>query len=313
MTEGAIRSVIIENEAARVAVLPELGGMISEFVHKRAGRDLLFHHPRLNPRPAYYRAPVDDWWTGGVIEGMPTGFSCTVDGDLLPDFGELWPEPWQVALQTSSSATLTCATRIVPLRMTREMHLMPSSSVLHMRHQIENLSDRPVSFIWGIHPTMPVGPDTVIQAAARLEELSIPEPAGLDLPDGPRRCAFADGPVSFASIAIRGQRFSYLSDLPEEGWFAVWDRQWKVGLGMSFSGADLPCLWLWLLDGWRGMRAVTLEPWTGWPGALSDAIRLGRARKLEPGGRFETETRLIGFETSGPLRGFDGDGAPLRG
>jgi galactose mutarotase-like enzyme len=310
MTDGPVQAVTLENAAARVVVLPEVGGMISEFVHKASGRDLLFHHPRLTPRPAYYRAPVDDWWAGGVIEALPTGFACTVNGQPLPDFGEVWPEPWAVTASSAAAATLTCTTRIFPLRLTREMSLREGAPCLRMRHTIENLSSDPLQFIWGIHPTVPVGPDTLIQLSARIEEIQIPD-GGTNGSSKPLRSAFADGPVPFTEIAEPGQRFSYLSDVPDPAWFAVWDRQWKVGLGMTFSGVDFPCLWLWLLDGWRGLRAITVEPWTGWPGALDQAIQLGRAHTLAGRGRFATVTSLIAFGSTGPLRGFDPDGIPL--
>jgi galactose mutarotase-like enzyme len=297
----------IESDLLRAVVLPEVGGMIHQLVHKPTGSDLLYHHPRLQPRPAYYRAPVDDWWAGGVIEGLPTCFACMVDGESLPDFGEVWSQPWSVHDVSSTSATVSCTARIWPLRITRAMSLDDHDPVLRLRYRLESLGDVPVAFLWGVHPTVPVGRRTQIQVPARLEHL-----AGEGGSAGAaHESAFNRGPVPFAELATPGQRFSYLTDFPPEAWWAVWDPDWPVAMGMRFSAADFPMVGMWLLDGWRGLRAITLEPWIGWPGSLEEAIGLGRARTLGARGRFETELSMIAFTPSGPIRGFGPDGRPI--
>jgi galactose mutarotase-like enzyme len=303
------RAVSLENGHLRIVVLPEVGGMIHQFVHKASGRDLLYHHPRLAARPAYYRAPVDDWWAGGVIEGLPTGFACTVDGEQLPDFGELWSEPWVIDALSDDSVTLSCRTRVSPLQVTRVMSLGDDDRALRTRHRIDNLSDIPIDILWGIHPTLPVGPRTMIQVPARTEYL-MRDVAGA-VPNQGQPSPFLRGPNAFSDLATQGQRFSYLTDLPESAWFAVWDDEWHVGLGMTFNAKDLPCAWMWLIDGWRGLRAVTIEPWTGWPGSLAEAIRVGRSRTLGAGGSMETDTTMTAFEPVGPLRGFDSESRPI--
>jgi galactose mutarotase-like enzyme len=304
---SAVTPISLENGVLHVVVLPEVGGMIEQVVHKPTGRDLLYHHPRLKPRRAYYRAPVDDWWAGGVIEGLPTCFACNVDGESLPDFGEVWSEPWTVIDRSPSSATVSCATRIWPLRITRSMALDDGAAVLRLHYRIENLGDTAIPFLWGLHPTVPVGKRTKIQIPARIEHV-----AGVGgSPDVAHESVFARGPVAFADIATRGQRFSYLTDLPDDAWYAVWDHDWPVAMGMRFRAAEFPCVGMWLLDGWRGLRAITLEPWIGWPGSLEEAIRLGRARTLEGHGRFEAELSMIAFMPVGPIRGFDPGGRPI--
>jgi hypothetical protein len=301
--------LVLENDLARIVVLPDAGAMIHQFIYKPAGRDVLFHHPRIPPRRAYYRAPVDDWWSGGVIEGMPTCFACIVGGESLPEFGELWSEPWTVVSSSASAATVACKTRLYPLQVTRSMRLVEDSASLRMRHIIDNLSHSAVQVLWGIHPTAPVGPSTNVQVPSRTEEL-----VGLDdimtIAD-PVASRLAKGPVCFTDLATAPQSLSYLSGLPRSAWFAIWDDDWQTGLGMTFSGVDLPCVWLWLVDGWRGLRSITLEPWTGWPGSLDEAVRLGRAISIPGGGTIALDTALIAFTPVGPLRGFDVQGCPI--
>lgn len=302
--EGA---VVLENDLLRVVVLPDVGGMIYRFIHKPSGHDLLYHHPRLDPRRAYYRAPVDDWWTGGMIEGLPTCFPCTVEDQSIPDFGEVWSEPWSVIDASQSSATLSCTTRIWPLRITRQMSLRDGEACLRLRYAIENLGATKVPFLWGVHPTVPVGPHTMMQLPARLEHLT----GDGGTPIFTRDSEFAAGPTPYTQIAAPWQRFSYLTDLPDHAWYAVWDEAWPAGFGMSFSGSDFPSVGLWLLNGWRGLQAITLEPWIGWPGSLAEAISLDRAPILTPNGRFETTLSMVAFTPPGPIGGFDPQGRPL--
>jgi hypothetical protein len=82
---------------------------------------------------------------------------------------------------------------------------------------------------------------------------------------------------------------------------------------MTFPMDVFACVWVWLVDGgWRGIRCVNVEPWTGYPARLDEAIEAGRATELAPGETLEAATRWIAFETRGPVRGFDEAGSPVR-
>jgi hypothetical protein len=78
----------------------------------------------------------------------------------------------------------------------------------------------------------------------------------------------------------------YVTEL-DAGWLAVWDAQWRAGFGMAFPEDVFRCVWVWLVDG--GCRAC----------------------ELAAGQTLTVETRLIGFEASGPVGGSDGDGRPV--
>jgi hypothetical protein len=103
----------------------------------------------------------------------------------------------------------------------------------------------------------------------------------------------------------------YATDLTA-GWLAAWDAQWQSGFGMTFPHEIFRCVWVWLVNGgWRGIHCVAVEPWTGYPFALDEAIAAGHARELAAGASLTAETRLIGFTTSTAVRGFDEDGRPI--
>ena len=81
---------------------------------------------------------------------------------------------------------------------------------------------------------------------------------------------------------------------------------------MTFPTEVFPCVWVWLVDGgWRGIRCVAVEPWVGYPARLDEARDARRSRSLSPGEELVAETRLIGFQTDGPIAGLVANGRPI--
>jgi hypothetical protein len=61
-----------------------------------------------------------------------------------------------------------------------------------------------------------------------------------------------------------------------------------------FDDSVFPVVWLWLVyGGWRGYQHAIMEPWTGYPSPLAEAVAAGRARTLEPGDTLETELAAV--------------------
>lgn len=303
---------VLENELLRATVLPTAGAKVHELIFKPADRDLVFHHPRTELRAPVFGVNVDNWWTGGIDDALPTGHPCVVDGEELPFLGEAWSLPWSAEQESSTAVRFSRQGVITPFRIERRMELRPGEPFVRMEHRIGNVGTMPFRFIWGIHPTLPLGPATRIQIPGRRgvvqdswpqdrlgtsgSEYRWPRPELVEL--GPEPAGTWD--------------FHYVTDL-EDGWLAVWDAEWGSGFGMTFSEDLFRCVWVWLVDGgWRGIRCVAVEPWLGYPAKLDQAIAAGHAHQLAPGEELTASTRLIGFTTRGPVRGFDEEGRPVR-
>lgn len=307
------RTCILENELLRVTVVPEVGAKVHQLIYKPADRDLLFHHPRVELRRPVFGVNVDDWWSGGIDDAIPTGHPCVVDGEELPFLGEAWPLEWSVERDGPEAVRFAREGVITPFRIERRMELCDGEPFVRVRHEITNVGTGAFDFIWGIHPGLPLGPATRIQIPARRGVLQDSWPddrlgaSGSEY-EWPLRELVEPG-------AEPGQTwdFHFATDL-EDGWLAVWDAEWGCGFGMTFPHDVFRCVWVWLVDGgWRGIRCVAVEPWLGYPARLDEARSAGRARRLEPGEALVTETRLIGFETREPVSGFDDAGLPLLG
>jgi hypothetical protein len=306
-------AAILENDTLRLTVLPQLGGKVYQLIFKPADRDLLYHHPRVAIRPPVFGVNVDDWWTGGIEDAIPTGFACEFRGESLPYLGEAWSMPWTLERLGKASIRLSRDGVITPFRIERVMELRDGEPFVRVEHTITNLSSEPLPLLWGIHPALPIGPATHIQVPARTGVVEGGGPVGRELaPAGSRYLWPQPEMVDLAPTASGQWDLHYATDL-EAGWLAVRDDAWGVGFGMTFPHETMRAVWLWLVDGgWRGLRCLTLEPWLGYPARLDQAVDQELARVFSPGERLVVNTRFIAFAADGPIAGFSDDGTPIR-
>lgn len=294
--------VFLENEALKVSVVPQIGAKIHQFIDKRIDRDLLFHHPRVSLRQPVFGANVDNWWTGGVDDVVPTGHPCTVNGEDLPYLGELWSVPWELEVLDESSVRLTAQGTITPLRLRRTMTLRPGERHVSVHYELTNEGMVRFPYLWGVHPAVPIGPATQVHVPAReawYSEGDVP----FDEPRlAPGQTAAAPWPITSLARLERAPRRTwthlYLSDLMD-GWVGVSDLDEGWGFGIRFDLGQFSDIHLWLVDGgWRGVRCVAVEPWTGRPSRLDQALDQGRARWLEAGESVEASVALVAFTPS---------------
>jgi len=308
---GRFATCTLENEFLRVTVVPDIGAKVHELFYKPLARDLLFHHPRVELRAPVFGANVDNWWTGGIDDALPTGHACVVEGEELPFLGEAWSLPWSIETIDGETFRFSREGVITPFRIERWMTLREGESFVRMRHRITNIGLLPFSFIWGIHPGLPLGPATRIQIPGRraIVDESFPNDrlgaAGTEY-QWPHPEIVELGPDPAGTWDMH-----YVTDLTA-GWFAVRDDVWGTGFGMTFPEDIFRSVWVWLVDGgWRGIRCLAVEPWLGYPARLDRAIAAGNAVELAPGEELVAETRLIAFAADGPIAGFDEQGHPI--
>lgn len=82
--------VTLENARIRLDAIPELGAKVFRFVHKASDTDLLWHHPRIEPRAVPVGASYNDHFSGGWHELFPNDAPGRVGEEVYPDHGELW-------------------------------------------------------------------------------------------------------------------------------------------------------------------------------------------------------------------------------
>jgi Domain of unknown function (DUF5107) len=298
---------ILENASLRVTVLPELGGKVLELVDKAADRDLLWHNPRVPPRRAPYRAEFDDWWCGGLDEVFPTGDVSRLDDEPLPYMGELWSVPWSVRVDEGASGcsvTTSVETTMATARFERRLELRGDEPVLRAEYRLTNIGPRPLPFVWGIHPALAVTDRHRIDVPASRMVVDVSSGPSFGSAGQTYTWPFLSDPASDrgrhdmrvvrpAADAVFGGHWA--TDL-KEGWLALTDEGTRRGIAISFSTNVFPVAWLWLsYGGHRGHRYAILEPWTGRPLRLQDAMAAGTSRRLAPGETLETEVAFVVF------------------
>jgi galactose mutarotase-like enzyme len=310
---GELDAIVLENAALRVTILPALGGHVTELVDLVGERDVLWHNPRMAPRPAPYGAHFDDWWSGGWDEIFPSGDRGTLHDEVLPYMGELWCVPWSAAASSDgdeASITASGFSTIAPARFERRLSLRADEPVLRVHYRIENLDVRPLPFTWGIHPAFAVAPEHRIDHPGREMLVGVssdpsmgvvgagyrwPDLADASLPTGTRDMRL----VRRREDAVFGGHWA--TDLPD-GWLALTDTSTGRGVAIAFDRTVFPHAWLWqVYGGWRGHHHVALEPWTSQPMQLEEAEAAGQARILHPGESMETDAAFVLYSGRGSV------------
>jgi hypothetical protein len=302
-----MRTIILENDKIRVTILLDYGAKIFEFVLKDRSRDLLYHNPRVEIRTPVFGVNVDNWWHGGIDECIPTGKPSLYNGEEYPYLGELWSLPWEYTIEEHTPTRLTVRlwrhTIISPLLIERWMSLNSGQSIVEMKHRITNLGFKDFQFLWGIHPGI------AISKTSRIDLPSCDVIIDESLPNnrlGSKNTTYkwpyaktVDGrTVDMRKVLPPESQtldMHYATNL-EEGWFSVTDTSSKTGIGFVFPKDIFKCIWLWLVyGGWRGLYCVAVEPWTGYPGRLDEAVRNGMCYNLSAKSSLNCETRIVGF------------------
>jgi hypothetical protein len=316
-TYEGLRCVRLENEHLAVEVLPELGGKIYRLIDKARDLDVLWKSPRVRPHRAQLHANFDDHWSGGWDELFPCAASSPDRyGDLLPYGGELWTQEcaWEVAEADRDRVelVLTVTSPITPARFERRLTVTAGDPILRIRYKLQNVGCRPFDFNWGIHPVQAAVPGLRIDLPAGRVEVGN-EWAGRALGKegdvyqwpwlGERDLRQVLGPET-DSYALH-----FVTEL-RAGWVAVTDPQAERGFGLVFDKSVFSTLWLWLVyGGWRSYQHLIVEPWTGYPSRLDEAVAAGRARVLDPGATLETEVSAILYSGVRTVSGLLADGS----
>jgi hypothetical protein len=294
------RAIVLENRHLRAVVLPELGAKVWSLIDKLADRELLWHNPRLPPRPAHYGAAYDDWFCGGWDELFPNDAPTGVAGEPYPDHGELWSMPfaWDVSAEGGAVTLRLWRSGVVTnSSVEKRITLRADESLLRFGYRIVNHGPAPLDYLWKLHPALRITPASRIDMPARrvLVDPGFRERVAADSFRWPHAPSAAGGldmrqvpPPSAASCD-----FYYAVEL-DAGWCALTDGAARAGFGLVFDPAVFRSVWVFgAYGGWRGLYTAILEPCTGYPYRLEEAIAQGTASRLAAGESLETELLAV--------------------
>lgn len=283
---------ILESQYLRVDIRPDLGGRIDQIRDSRTGKDWLWHPRDYDgaARSLPLGASFDEHWSGGFDEIFPSDAACHFEGRDLPVHGELWSQPWELAQASERELTLVRRCLSVPV-IARKKIAIDETSRLRITYSLENLDQKPISFLFKLHPALAIeAGDEIMLPRCRVKPVD-QNFSGL-LQGDDWRC-FQETPLSqVLGSEARTQEFVYCKDL-EDGWFGLKNSRTGSKLTMRFDRGRLPYFWLFqIYGGWRDHHVLVAEPSTNMPWDLNDALRCGSCGRLESLGTFSTEVAM---------------------
>jgi hypothetical protein len=103
--------------------------------------------------------------------------------------------------------------------------------------------------------------------------------------------------------------FFYAVEL-DHGWCALTDTAHAAGFGLAFDPAVFSSVWVFgAYGGWRGLYTAILEPCTGYPYRLEEAIAQGTVSQLAAGAEFDTEVTAVLYRGVSAVEHIDRNGA----
>lgn len=290
--------LFLENDAIRVAILPDYGARVVSLVGKGIGRDWIYGGGQswnIGEDAVYGKEEAVGW-----DECFPTVSAYQAEATpwrrRLRDHGDLWGRPWQVEAQTASE--LTTAYTDPQFRFVRTLRVDGPSLIAEYR--VENLSAEPLPYLWAQHNLLAVSPGDRIEFAhaARVTAsfLShrgkvVPTPVEFDWPGPDAGLPFPLDVVQPASTDLAGKFLVH--GVPDRTVALGRDGGW---LTITWDGVD--DLGIWLTYGaWFGVYHLALEPQSFFADHLGQASARG-ASPLPPLGGASWRTVM----TVGPTR-----------
>lgn len=310
LTDWSLRgldTVIIENGLLRVVLLPALGGKVWQLTRLPAGFDLLWRHPRIAPHTVPFGSTYDDVFFGGWDELFPNDLAEEINGEPMPDHGEVWSLPWQWSLEAATADRVTVhlwvETPISACRLDKWISVSAAESRVRFRHRITNNGAEDLPYLWKLHVAVALADDSRIELGCRrmlIGPWGRPRGGVTDRwYDWPRYTDPAGAVHDMSRTLPTTARVSELqfgTDL-DRGWCAVSHPRDGVGLGLEFDPNVFPSCWTFAsYGGWRNLRVLVLEPCTGYPLSVVDGVADGTHRVLGAGAALDSVVTAVVFD-----------------
>ena len=321
-TLHGLKAIVLENRFLHIVVLPEAGAKIWQITYKPLDTPLLWNHPRIDPAKQPIHTRYDDVWSGGWDELFPNDEAGDLEGEFVPDHGELWTGSWQFETFEEAGKVgvrLKFLTPITSFLVERTIVLERGSQNFEIRYRFTNQSANKLPFLWKIHPAFAVSDDHRLDFPAMtvVREPSFPGSLGeapLSFPWP--HASLADHMIDLRQIPASdsgAMHFFYGTELAA-GWCGLSNRANGLSVALKFDPEVFSSCWLFASHGgWRNLNVAVLEPATGYPFRIQSMIDQGQARWLSPNESLETTVLFATEEGLGSVGGANADGKILPG
>lgn len=299
---GPYSTVVLENELVRLELVPGFGAKVISLLDRATGREWLtrgFPPADGNRAEAVFGGEAAYGWDE-CLPSVSPGADPLDPSRELRDHGDVWGRPAEARLDARSVETVSEGVAW-PYRFGRTLTL--DSRGVRLDYTLLSLTDRPLPFVWSIHPLLALEPGSTIHVpdATRMH---LSHQAGLDLSGRevrwPRETTPGGRTVELDRVrGLEAGQVVKLYTCPvahARAAVAAPDGTW---LGIEWDGGFAPYLGLWLdFGGWPAapghpLHQVALEPTTAPADDLPSAIARGQALIVRPRARVSWWVRVV--------------------
>lgn len=294
---GGLPAYVLENEALRTIVVPELGAKLVSLFDKRSQQEWLVDSADRPLKKVAYAAVFTDQDMSGWDEMFPTIVACEYpapgrnNGAYLPDHGEVWALPWKLEEAPPDVLKLSVEGVALPYRLTRSL-VFATVDTLRMEYWLENLGAEDLPYIWAAHPQFACGGSAEIRFPAQVREVC--NTLGANWGWGEPETQFAwplavrlDGQpfridrTSSASLK-QARKFFVLPEI-RAAWAGLVRQPAGDWLQLAWDPEKVPYLGLWIDEGALSHTTVAApEPTTGFYDSLAIAWEKQEVTVLAP-------------------------------
>ena len=327
-TYRGLKTVILENELLRVAILADKGADVYQLVHKPSDTDFMWRTPwgvrdprRFMPTTGWPPGQWLDVYEGGWQTLAPTaGPPTDYRGAEIGQHSEATLMPWDAQIIEDSperaAVRFWVRTYRTPFYIEKTLSVTAGSPVLTVEETVVNEAEEEAECVWGQHIALGA---PFLGPACRLD---VPGATVFNMGEGTdqeRRLAQGEsgqwphtpgaggGTVDLRTFPKRSDRLMDLAMLYDlaGGWYAVTNTELGLGFGFSFPQETFRFIWYWQVFGggtgypwYRRTYNVGLEPFSSLPGGMplpgSDERT---ALVMGPGERRTATMRAVAFES----------------
>lgn len=290
------KELILENERLRVTLLPELGGKMIRLLSKSTGTEFLKQYVESEGdlKPPNLGGTFKPPYAHGFDECFPT----VAPSDYLfnervihwPDHGELWAQEWNYE---QDGQRLVLKVTGVNLLYEFEKEIRLRENKIEISYRVTNLSYRPFDYIWSSHPLLEIDDQDELLIDEKIDAMSIhgTDDEGQVQKERTGWPNVYDSETDYSIIQPPSskQAIKLFAEQVEKGRAGLYRKGRNESILFNFDTDKTPHLGIWLCyGGWpkdAEIRSYTvaLEPTTASYDKLSDAIRNGEQKVIEPG------------------------------
>lgn len=285
----------MENDWLSVDLVPGLGGKISGLYNKRINHEFLWRNHALKLGHLPLGSEYDPNFYGGIDELLPNDIPEALDGVEYPDHGELWTARLQHEL-AENKITVHGKLKLSGLLYRKSISLQKDAPLIYLDYKIKNESGANRHFLWKLHAALAIEPGDRLITAALKGKVVDPAYSRFKIAEEFRWPLIEKQDASVVPPDHGSMDFFYLYEIPVPEMQMI-SGNGKYLFSYRYDKDIFPYQWYFAsYGGFLGHNTVILEPATGMPMSVNEAIALKQCRVLAPGEEINTRVSIYAGE-----------------